>query len=34
MVVYGAGHSAWLRDMVQTKPGFRLVEPDDYLPTE
>lgn len=33
VVVYGAGHSAWLRDMVQTTPGFRLVEPDDYLPT-
>lgn len=34
VVVYGAGHSAWLRDMVQTTPGFRLVEPDDYLPAE
>lgn len=32
VVVYGAGHSAWLRDIVQTTPGFRLVEPDDYLP--
>lgn len=34
VVVYGAGHSAWLRDMVQATPGFRLVEPDDYLPAE
>lgn len=31
VVVYGAGHASWLRDMVQTTPGFRLVEPDDYL---
>lgn len=34
VVVYGAGHSAWLREMVQNTPGFRLVEPDDYLPAE
>lgn len=34
VVVYGAGHASWLRDMVQNTPGFRLVEPDDYLPGE
>ncbi|MFN3931183.1 MAG: DUF5694 domain-containing protein [Brevundimonas sp.] len=32
VVVYGAGHASWLREMVQTTPGFRLIEPDDYLP--
>lgn len=31
VVLYGAGHASWLRDMVQATPGFRLVEPDDYL---
>lgn len=34
VVIYGAGHASWLRDMVQNTPGFRLVEPDDYLPGE
>lgn len=34
VVVYGAGHAAWLRDMVASTPGYRLVEPTDYLPTE
>ena len=34
VVVYGAGHASWLREMVQNTPGFRLVEPDDYLPGE
>lgn len=34
VVIYGAGHASWLRDMVQKTPGFRLVEPDDYLPGE
>ncbi|HYC96469.1 DUF5694 domain-containing protein [Brevundimonas sp.] len=34
VVVYGAGHASWLREMVQVTPGFRLVEPDDYLPAE
>jgi len=34
VAVYGAGHSYWLRQMVETTPGFRLVEPNDYLPTE
>lgn len=32
VVVYGAGHGFWLRQMVETMPGFRLVEPNDYLP--
>jgi hypothetical protein len=32
VVVYGAGHAFWLRQMVQTTPGFVLVEPNDYLP--
>ncbi len=34
VVVYGAGHSYWLRQMVETTPGFRLVEPNDYLPVD
>lgn len=34
VVVYGAGHASWLREMVQNTPGFRLVEPGVYLPTE
>ena len=33
VVVYGAGHAFWLRQMVQTTPGFLLVEPNDYLPS-
>ena len=32
VVVYGSGHNYWLRQMVETTPGFRLVEPGDYLP--
>lgn len=32
VVLYGAGHNYWLRQMVETMPGFRLVEPADYLP--
>ncbi|MDP3801291.1 DUF5694 domain-containing protein [Brevundimonas sp.] len=32
VIVYGAGHSYWLRQFVQTTPGFRLVEANDYLP--
>ena len=32
VVVYGAGHAAWLRHFVQTTPGFELVEAVDYLP--
>lgn len=31
VVVYGSGHNYWLRQMVETTPGFRLVEPGDYL---
>ncbi len=34
VVIYGSGHNYWLRQMVETTPGFRLVEPADYLPTE
>ena len=34
VVVHGAGHAAWLRDMIETTPDFRLVEPDEYLPEE
>ncbi|GAA0643421.1 DUF5694 domain-containing protein [Brevundimonas lenta] len=33
VVIYGSGHNYWLRQMVQTTPGYRLVEPADYLPT-
>lgn len=32
VVVYGTGHNYWLRQMVETTPGFRLVEPANYLP--
>lgn len=32
VVIYGSGHSYWLRQFVQTAPGFRLVEANDYLP--
>ena len=32
VVIYGSGHSYWLRQFVQTTPGFRLVETNDYLP--
>ena len=31
MILYGAGHSYWLRQMVSTTPGYKLVEPNDYL---
>jgi hypothetical protein len=31
VVIYGAGHSYWLRQMVSTTPGYKLVEPNDYL---
>ncbi|WP_420478128.1 DUF5694 domain-containing protein [Brevundimonas sp. FT23028] len=33
VVLYGAGHAYWLRQMVSTTPGYRLVEPNDYLLT-
>ncbi len=32
VVIYGAGHSYWLRNLVRTTPGFSLVEASDYLP--
>jgi len=32
VVIYGSGHNYWLRQMVETTPGFRLVQPADYLP--
>lgn len=31
LVLYGAGHAYWLRQLVQTMPGYRLVEPGPYL---
>ncbi|MDZ7792000.1 MAG: DUF5694 domain-containing protein [Xanthomonadales bacterium] len=31
LVVYGSGHSYWLRHFVSGTPGFELVEPNDYL---
>ncbi len=31
IVIYGAGHSYWLRQLVETTPGYRLVEATDYL---
>ena len=33
IVIYGAGHSYWLRHLVREMPGFKLVEATDYLPT-
>jgi hypothetical protein len=32
VVLYGSGHSFLLRQCIQETPGFRLVEPNDYLP--
>ena len=32
VVVYGAGHSHLLRQCVQDLPGWKLVEPNEYLP--
>jgi hypothetical protein len=32
VVIYGAGHSYWLRELVRTTPGFNLVDATDYLP--
>lgn len=34
VVIFGAGHAAWLRHFAETVPGYRLVEPTDYLSTE
>jgi len=31
LVVFGSGHSFWLRHFVQNTPGFQLIEPRDYL---
>ncbi len=31
VVLFGAGHSYWLRHFVQNTPGFSLVEPADLL---
>lgn len=31
LVVYGSGHSYWLRHFVQETLGYELVEPNDYL---
>lgn len=31
LIVYGSGHSYWLRHFVSETPGFELVEPNDYL---
>jgi hypothetical protein len=31
VVVYGTGHSYWLRQMVETMPGYVLVDPGHYL---
>ena len=32
VVLYGAGHSQLLRQCVQDMPGWKLVEPNEYLP--
>jgi hypothetical protein len=32
VVLYGSGHAFLLRRCVQDMPGFKLVEPNDYLP--
>jgi len=31
LIVFGSGHSFWLRHFVQNTPGFELVESNDYL---
>jgi hypothetical protein len=31
IVVFGSGHAYWLRHLVETTPGFQLVEPNAYL---
>lgn len=31
VLMFGAGHSYWLRHFASSTPGFRLVEPNDYL---
>lgn len=32
-MLFGAGHSYWLRHFVASTPGYQLVEPNDYLTT-
>lgn len=32
IIIYGAGHSYWLRNLVKQMPGYKLVEATDYLP--
>lgn len=32
VVVYGSGHSYWLREIARRTPGFKLVDPESYLP--
>ena len=32
LVIFGAGHAAILRELVESDPGMILVEPNDYLP--
>jgi len=32
VVVYGSGHSYWLREIARRTPGFKLVDPENYLP--
>jgi hypothetical protein len=31
LIIYGAGHSYWLRHWVQISSGFELIEPNSYL---
>lgn len=31
LVVFGAGHAYWLRHFVEETPGYRLIEPNEYL---
>ncbi len=31
LVVFGSGHSYWLRHFAQSTPGFELIEPNGYL---
>lgn len=31
LIVYGSGHSYWLRHLVEETPGYELVEVNDYL---
>lgn len=32
VVIYGSGHTYWLREIARRMPGFRLVDPENYLP--